>query len=147
VEPGDRALHYPSLLTQPGAVLGPSPRDDRLDPTLAHERAVFVVIVAAVGDEWFRPGAQQAVSGAHRRYGVDQRDQLRNVVAMPTRHRHGQRQATSVGQDVVLTPRAGTVDRRRPGVEPPKRARTWLESTAAPDQSISPARSSSARRP
>jgi len=40
---------------------------------------------------------------------------------------------------MMLGASAGTVNRRRTGVEPPKSARIWLPSTTAVDQSIRPA--------
>jgi hypothetical protein len=40
---------------------------------------------------------------------------------------------------MMLGARTGTVNRRGPGVEPPKSARIWLPSTTAVDQSILPA--------
>ena len=58
---------------------------------------------------------------------------------MPAGQRDRERDASRVGQQVVLGTCAGTVDRRRPRVEPPKSAPTWLPSITALDQSIRPA--------
>lgn len=58
---------------------------------------------------------------------------------MPTGQADRERNPVGVGDQVVLGASAGTVNRRRPGVEPPKSARTWLPSTTDVDQSILPA--------
>ena len=50
VQPGEGALDDPAVATEPGAVLGLAPRDDRLHAPLPDEAAVLVVVVAAVGD-------------------------------------------------------------------------------------------------
>ena len=70
---------------------------------------------------------------------VEQRQQLGDVVAVAAGQRDGERDAGGVDEQVVLGARAGTIDRGRPRQEPPKRARIWLASTEARDQSILPA--------
>src|SRR3954447_26241940 len=99
------------------------------------------MVIAAIGDHdvgllaWptdlarDRPGVQI----------LQQRDQLGDVVAVAAAQRDGQRDAGGVDEQVMLGARAGAIDRRGPGQEPPKRARTCEPSTAARDQSIAPA--------
>ena len=51
VEPGEGAFDDPAVASEPGAVLGLSAGDDRLDAALPDEAAVLVVVVAAVGEQ------------------------------------------------------------------------------------------------
>jgi hypothetical protein len=82
------------------------------------------------------------------RNGVDQREELGDVVSIRTRERDHQRDALRFGEDMVLAARAGAIRRIGTRVGPPFTARMLELSTTARDQSISPAwwnSSSSAR--
>jgi hypothetical protein len=54
---------------------------------------------------------------------LEQRNQLRDVVAVPARQGDRQGDPCGIDEQVVLGARAATIDRRGPGQEPPKRAR------------------------
>ena len=82
VEPGEGAFDDPAVVAESGAVLGLSAGDDRLDAAVPDEATVFVVVVAAVGEERVRPSARPAGSTANGRYPVEQVEQLRDVVAI-----------------------------------------------------------------
>jgi len=64
---------------------------------------------------------------------LEQRNQLRDVVAVAAGERDDERDARGVDEQVVLGTGAATIDRGGPGQEPPKRARIWLASAAARD--------------
>ncbi|CBG67282.1 putative putative racemase [Streptomyces scabiei 87.22] len=66
---------------------------------------------------------------------VQQRQQLCDVVAVSAGQRDCERDALSVGEDVVLAARPCTVDRAGPAFGPRRAARTWEESITARDQS------------
>ena len=68
VQPGEGALDDPAVAAESGAVLGLAARDQRFDAALADEAAVFVVVVAAVGDH--RVGSPAGPADAPR----DRRD-------------------------------------------------------------------------
>jgi hypothetical protein len=131
MEPGEGALDDPTDAAEAGAVLGLAASDDRPDAPLAHEAAVLVVVVAAVGDErrWATPGS--ADGAAHGRHLVEQRDQLGDVVAVTARERPGERDPSGIDQEVVLRPVSGSIDRARTGLGAPFFACTWLESAIA----------------
>jgi hypothetical protein len=57
-------------------------RDLRRDPAFAELPAVGGVVVPPIGGEAFGPTARPAGAAAHRRHTVEQRDQLRDVVAV-----------------------------------------------------------------
>jgi hypothetical protein len=83
------------------------------DPAGADETAVLVVVVAAVGEQPFRPVPWSADAATHARDRVEQGQQLSDVVAVGRSRRPGQQQPTAVGQDVVFDACPATVDRTR----------------------------------
>lgn len=141
VQVREAAFDDPALAAEVGAVLGAALGDDGFDPARPEQPAVLVVVIAAIGEEavglapraaWLagnRPGVQQ----------FEQRDQLRDVVAIAAGQRDRERDPGGVDEQVVLGAGAAAIDRRGPGQEPPKSARIWLASAAARDQSILPA--------
>ena len=71
MEPGEGAFDHPADGAEPGAVLGLAAGDHGFDATLADEAAVFVVVVAAVGDDLVGPAAGSAEGAAYGRYRVE----------------------------------------------------------------------------
>ena len=130
VEPGEGALDDPTMAAESGAVLGLAASDQRLDATLPDESTVFVVVVAAVGDQrcWPAPGAADAA--ADGRYPVEQLEQLGDVVAVAAGERPGKRDPAAVYEQVVLAA-AAPVDRARACLGAPFFACRWLESATA----------------
>jgi hypothetical protein len=120
-------------------VLGLAAGDHRGDAQLADEAAVFVVVVAAVADDPVGSAAGPADEPGDRRYALEQRDQLGDVVAVSARKRVGKRDPRGVDEEVVLGAGSAPVDRARARFGAPFFACTWLESTIARDHSISPA--------
>ena len=143
VDPGVGALDDPAHGAEAGAVRYASAGDDGLDAALAEQAAVLVVVVAAVGEQlpgavtWAPPCAPDP------RDGVQQRQQLGDVVTVAAGQRDGERGAVPVGDDVVLRAGPGTVDRARTCFGPPRRACRCEPSITARDQSSLPARCSS----
>jgi hypothetical protein len=76
------------------------------------------VVIAAVGEHELGALARAADLPRDRRDTVDQRRQLGDIVAVAAGEADRQRNAVAVGQQVVLGPGAGTVNRRRPGTAP-----------------------------
>ena len=66
-------------------MLGLAVRDLWLDAALAQLATMAVVVVAAVGGDAFRTPAGPPDHAAHRGHGVDERDQLGDVVAIAAR--------------------------------------------------------------
>jgi hypothetical protein len=144
VQPGEAALDDPALAAEPRAVLGFAAGDRGLDPSAPEQPPVLVVVVAAVGDEALGPSPRSADPPTHRRHQVEQREQLRDIVAVAARERPGQREAATLYEQVVLAAATAPVDRARTRLRAPFLAGTWLESAIARDQSRSPAACSSA---
>jgi hypothetical protein len=93
--------------------------DERSDPALRELAAVNVVVVATVGDQPCWPVTRTADTTAHVRDRIDQREQLRDVVAIRRRRGPGEQDAIGVDQDVVLDTSTAAIDRTRPQPEPP----------------------------
>lgn len=104
VQVGEAALDDPALLAQTGAVFDAAPRDGRLDPASPEQPAVFVVVIAAVGEQNIGLLARPAALAGDRPavQVVEQRDQLGDVVAIAAGQRDGERDARGVDEQVVL---------------------------------------------
>ena len=113
VEPSEGALDNPAVATEPGAVLGLAPRDLGCDPALAEFAAAAVVVVATVGADTIRPATRPADLAAHRRYPVEERDQLGAVVTVSTREPPSEREPRSVDEEMMLGTVSGSINRAR----------------------------------
>ena len=107
------ALDDPTDCAQSGAVSGAASRDRRFDPSRTQHSPVLVVVVAAIGDQLVGAATRPARQAGDGRHPVEQRDQLRNVVAVAARQRVGERDPARVDQEMVLRACAAPVDRAR----------------------------------
>lgn len=105
--------------------------DDRGDPSGAHEATVLVVVVAAVGVDPAGPAGRPAAPATDRRDGVDQGDELGDVVPVPAGQRDREGDPARVGDQMVFAAGPAAIDRARPDVVPPLSARRWDASTTA----------------
>ena len=94
-------------------MLGLAASDYGFDAALADEAAVLVVVVGAVGDYAVGPAARPSAHTGDRRDGVEERDQLGDVVAVATRERPGERDPGRVDEEMVLGAVSGSVNRAR----------------------------------
>ncbi len=145
VEPGDGALDHPPVGAQAGAMHGSASGDGGDDAAGADLVAVDVVVVAAVGEQRVGSASRVSDAAAHGRDGVEQGQELGDVVAVAAGQQDSERSAVTVGDHVVLRPGPAPVDRRRARAEPPFSALTCEESTTHLDQSSRAAALSSAR--
>jgi len=82
VEPGEAALDDPAVCAEAGSVFGLASGDHRLDAAPPDEATVLVVVVAAVGDDAIGLAPRPPNSASDRGHPLEQRDQLRDVVAV-----------------------------------------------------------------
>ena len=113
VEPGEGAFDDPADGAEAGAVLGLAAGDQGGDAALADEPAVFVVVVASVGDDLVGSAARTTGGAFDRRHPVEQRDQLSDVVAVAAGDREGERDPGRVDQEVVFRAGSAPVNRAR----------------------------------
>jgi hypothetical protein len=130
-----RALDDVAEDAQAGAARLASLRDHGADPASPEQAAVFVVVVAAVGQQRIGASARSADPARNGRDLVEQGQKLGDVIAVSPGQRHRERDALAVGDDVVLAARTCSVDRAGSAFGPRRAALTWEESITARDQS------------
>jgi hypothetical protein len=96
MQPGEGALDDPADAAEPGAVLCLAARDLRRDPAPTQLPPLRLVVVGTVGGEAARSPARSAGATAYRRDPLEERDQLRDVVAVAARERPGERDPARV---------------------------------------------------
>jgi hypothetical protein len=102
VEPGDRALDHPALLSESGAVWALGPGDLRLDVPAAQLAPTLACVVGAVADEPLRSATRPSAPSTHRWDRVHERNHLGDVVAVAGGQADRQRCAATAGDHVVL---------------------------------------------
>jgi hypothetical protein len=88
------------------------------------------MVVAAIRDDHSWSPARPTDTTGNRWDGVEQRQELGDVVAVAAGQRDRQGYAGGVGEDVVLAPCPTPVNRAWPHLCPPLRARMWAQLTA-----------------
>jgi hypothetical protein len=131
VEPGERPFDDPSVVAESRAVRGLAAGDHRFDPSLPDEAAVFVVVVAAVGEQRLGSSSGPADPAADRRDAVEEVEQLGDVVAVAAGERPGERDPAAVYEEVVLATRAAAIDGAGTRLGAPFFAWMWLPSAIA----------------
>ena len=101
------------------------------DPTAMQRVAMRLRIVAAVPLNQPRLAHGPTRTAAQRRNGVDQRQELGDVMAIRRGQPRGQRDAGRLGENVVLRPRLTAIGWVRSSFFPPRSARTEALSTRA----------------
>lgn len=148
MEPADRALDDPAGGAETAAVCGPAMGEHGLNVPLSQLGLVRLRVVRAVALDARRAEARAPAFALERRDGVDEREELGDVVSIRTSERDHQREALRFGEDMVLAARPRAIRRIGTRLGPPFTARMLELSTTARDQSIWPAwwnASSSAR--
>lgn len=146
VQPGEGTLDDPAHLAQSGAVSDAASGDHRLDAAFPQQAAVLVEVVAPVGIQAPGLAAGAPPQTPNRRNGVEQGQELGDVVPVATGERDGERGSVTVDDQVVLRARAGPIDGRGSDVVPPFSARTCDPSTEQSSRSSRLARRSSVNR-
>ena len=102
MQPGEGALDHPTDAAEPGAVLCLPAGDLGADAAAAELAAVLVVVIAAVGEQPLGALAGPPRPAGHRSDSIEQRQQLRDVVAVPAGQADRQRDSARVGDQMVL---------------------------------------------
>ena len=140
VDPGEGALHDPSMLPEATAALDAASGDARDDAAGAQVAPTPGIVVALVGMQLVRPLARTAAPLAQRRDGVNHRVQDLAVVNVGPGQNDGERDAGAIDHEVALCAWLAAVGRVRADRVAPLLAATEEESTAARVQSVWPAR-------
>ena len=144
VEPRNRPLDDPPRPAQAAAMRSAALGELRGDPARDELIPVRLRIVRAVALDqlWFADRPTRA--SAQRRHGVDQGQQLRDVVPVGRGQRRDERNPVRVGENMMFRPGFAAIGRVRSSFFPPRSARSDELSTTARARSRSPRRWSSA---
>lgn len=146
MEPGQRPFDDPTGPTESAAVGGPALGELAGDAAPRQFIAMRLRIVPAIALD--QPGFadRPADAATDRRHGLDQRQQLRDVVSVRRRQRRAERNPLGVGENMMLRPGLAAIGRVRSSFFPPRSARSEALSTTARAKSSRPRRRSSASR-
>src|SRR6185436_10410039 len=136
MQPGQGPLHDPAIPPQATAMRPAPPSDPGLDRAVAQRLAMEVRVVAPIRIQLFRTAAGSSPPTAHRRNGLDDRQQVRDGAGIGGGQSSSEWNALRIRNNVVFRAGFRPVGGVRTGSFPPKTARTDALSTAARDQSI-----------
>ncbi len=139
VKPRTSTFDNPAEFAQTTAVLCPAPGNHRLDASLAKFLAMRLGVVATICIDNLGFLKRPATYAANRWNGVNQRQQLSDVVAIRARQDRADGNAIGIDEDVVLGAWSRAIRGVRTSFSPAPTARTDEESTAAREKSSSPA--------
>jgi hypothetical protein len=105
MEPGVRTFDYPSILSHSTAMLGSALCQNRFNTSFVQFPAVCFGVVSAISIDELRLSQRAASNAADGWNRVDQRQQLRDVMAIGTGQDNRKWHPVCVGRDMVL--RAG----------------------------------------
>ena len=91
-----------TIYAQPAAVWGSTLSDDRRNVTVAKLLPMRLGIIAAIRKQFIRFAFGMARLAADLRNGIDQRQQLRDIMAVGGSGVSGQRRTVRVGNEMVL---------------------------------------------
>jgi hypothetical protein len=135
-QPRNGPLHGPAVDAQSAAVFGPTLRQDWDNMSLTQLAAVGLGVIGPVPLDTIRTAARPSTLACNRRDRIDQRQQLRDVVAIGGRDLDRQGDALCIRDQMVLGARFASIRGIWAGLGPPKTARIESESTNVREKSI-----------
>jgi hypothetical protein len=135
MKPTVRTFHNPPINAQAAAILGISFGEHRFDAASSQSLAMGFGIIRAIALRSLGPSSLAAFA-ANLRNRIDQRDQLRHIMSVGSRHRRRHGDAVGIGKYVMLRPGFAAIRGIGARLRPPKTARTDVLSTTTRDQSI-----------
>ncbi len=136
MQPTQRTLHRPAGFAKTTSVRAVASGQQRAAATLTQRLSVRFGVIRPVSLHHLEPPARPARFARDLWNRIDQRQQLRDVVAVGRRQEGNHRRAVAIGQYMVLGTVFPAIYRARTRFFPPCTARTEAESTKARDQSM-----------
>ena len=136
MQPRKRAFHHPSVASQTTAMFDPTLSQPRLDVADTQGLAMRCRVIRAIGQHTVRSTSRPTRLAAHRRNGIDQRQQLGDIMRVGAGQSNSEWKARRIRDEVVFAARTRPICRVRPGVLAPFNARIDELSTTAEDQSM-----------
>ena len=135
-KPGEGTLYDPAIDTQAAAMLCSTPGQQRDNVPLTQRASMRLRVIGPIAQNGLGTPTGPSHFARDGPDGIDQRQQLRDVVAIGPRDLDGQRNAIGRSQQMVLGARFTPIRGIGAGLRPPKTARMELESTGAREKSI-----------
>src|ERR1700733_7461219 len=136
MEQCQRLFHNVTKDAQAAAVRRSPPRDGRADITTRQLHSVGIGVVTPIRHHFLRLAQRRAWLAGDGWDRIDQRNQLRHVVAVGSSENGGKRHAARINNDVVFRPVFPAIHGAGSRFFPPCTARTDDESTITCDKSI-----------
>ena len=148
MQPSDGALDHPTGLAQATAMLGVAAGDLGLDAALSEELTQTIGIVAAISLDEFGLALRRSALTRDRRNGVEQGQQLSDVVAVCFGENYRKRDTLRIREEVVLAARTTAIGWVRSTFFPAPTARMEELSATAREKSscLAPRSSESSTR-
>jgi hypothetical protein len=143
MQPREGPLDHPSGLAEAAAVGCAALGQLRSNTPRQQLITMWLRIIAAVSLDEPRPTHGAPDASGDRRHGIDQREQLSDVVPIGGRQRRDERNPVRVGENMMLRPGFAAIGRVRSSFFPPRNARSEALSTTALARSSWPRRRSS----
>lgn len=139
MKPGMSSFDNPAEFAQATAMFGAASGNHWLDAALAKLLTMRIGVIAPVSIDDLRLLYGPTTYSADRRNGIDERQQLGNVIMVRSGQDCADRDAIGVYEDVVLGTWSPAIRGVRTSFSPAPTARTDDESTATREKSSSPA--------
>ena len=136
VQPAERTFHDPTRFAQATAVRRALPRQQVANAPALQPSMVSAVAVSSISLHQDGSLTRPSSFATDRWNGQQQCFEWLAVMHVGGRQLRAQRNALGIGAKMMLTARFAAIRRVTTRLEPPKTARTLLESTTARDQSI-----------
>src|SRR5271155_4061432 len=137
MQQGQGLLHHVTEDAQAAAMFLPPTGDGRGDVATRQLHSVGIGVISPVAHHFLRLAQRRARLTANRRNCIDQRDQLRHVVAIGRGENRGKRHAAGIDDDMMFRAVFPAVHGTWSRFFPPCTARTYAESTITREKSIS----------
>jgi len=131
MQPGQRALDDPAGAAQAAAVRRAPLGELGRDPSAVQLIAMPLRVVAAIALNQAGLPNGMTDAASHERHGVDEWQQLRDVVSVGGRQDRDERNPLRVGENMMLRPGFAAIGRVRSSFFPPRGARREELSTTA----------------
>lgn len=124
-QPGVRALHHPTVATEPIIALDALAGDTILDASALEVSMASRVVVTLVRMQFTGPATRPSPLAAHRRQGVDEFVEDHRIVTVGPSDAEDQRDALAVCDEVALAAKLAPVRGVGPRVGPPGGWARW----------------------
>ena len=145
IEPSERPLDDPTPSAQSASMFGVALREPRHNPAGTLTAPDCLRVIATVAQHTIRTMARSPSLALQGWNGINQCEGLLRIVTIRARELDGERNTTTVTNQMTLAAKLGPIGGIGTCLLPPKTARTELPSTIARDQSILSQRASQSK--